>query len=151
MLHVAIQERLPLLETFFRESFSISATASSPVLIACKSGVECDVVLSDEREFFAPVYPRASVYLIPSSARILQGAATGVVLSGGMRLADAVTLSSIREEDAMLCVQREIRLGKTSVLPFERPIPFDRRYSIYKNIAVGFCRALTEELYGDKS
>ena len=50
----------------------------------------------------------------------------------------------------MLCLQREIRFDGQWIGPFEKPIAFDRRYSLYKNLAVGFALALTEIVFGEE-
>jgi hypothetical protein len=43
----------------------------------------------------------------------------------------------------MLCLQREIFLKNTFIGPFERAVPYDRNYNLYKNLAAGFALALT--------
>ena len=71
----------------------------------------------------------------------------GVFLTGGMRNFDPVTFSSIGDDTAMLCLQQEIFWKGKSVVPFEKKVPFDRDFSLYKNLAASFAFCLAEALF----
>lgn len=147
-MRIALSEQFPILETALRESMAHLPHRHRPVLDG-KSLAPCDLVLWDRNYFSAAIAPRAEVYLIPGGIRIEEEPLSGILLAGGMNRADPVTLSSIGEDRAMLCLQQEICFSGQNIAPFERPIFFDRRLNLYKNIAIGFALTLTEYLFGE--
>ena len=114
-----------------------------------KSGEIYDLVLSDQNYLPEALSFESKLFLIPGFARVSAVPENSILLTGGMNREDAVTFSSIAEEKAMLCLQKEIFLGKKSILPFEAPVPFDRGFGLYHNLASGFVFALADLIFGE--
>ncbi len=141
-MKIGISEPIPLLENRIRFLFR-DFPLWEPPYSATAENAPFDVILWDRNRFDAQNLPKSSLYLI--SGEILPQALPeeGLVITGGMGIEDTVTFSSIGEDRAMLCLQQEIPVGERFIAPFEISVPFDRNYNLYKNLAAGFCLALT--------
>ncbi len=141
-MNIGIWESLPLMESRLRGLFARQGLDPRQITRARDAGQ--DLILSDREPFWGHLLPPADLYLISGLLLPRTLPEEGLVLSGGMGQEDAVTLSSIGEERAMLCLQREITLGGRVVGPFENRIPFDRNFNLYKNLAMGFALSLAQ-------
>lgn len=110
---------------------------------------EYDLLISDF-SYYSKSAPRSAVTLISGSARVFSPPEKGILISLGMKGCDTVTLSSILEDKAMLCLQQEICVFGQNLGPFEKPIVFDRSYSLYKNLSAGFALCLAESYFGEE-
>lgn len=146
---IALMEHLPILETFLIETAGKSPFQKNLTIEKVSPDETYDLILSDLSWYSPKGFSAASMILIPSYAHVIAPPENGLLLTGGMNQADPVTLSSIREDRAMLCLQQEISLFGNSVYPFEKPIPFNRSFSLYKNLAVGFALSLAEQIFGE--
>jgi hypothetical protein len=113
-------------------------------------GGEYDLVLSDKPYLPDPPYFRTFLCLIPGSAEPVLPIPHSILLRGGMNQEDPVTFSSIGDDTAMLCLQQEIFLMGKSIVPFEKKVPFDRNFSLYKNLASSFTFSLTELMFAEE-
>lgn len=105
-----------------------------------------DILLIDENMslFKSDFSCNLCVLCLPIS---IEGLKARSVVSCGMLLKDSVTLSSIGEEKAMLCLQRNVDFFGVILQPFEKSIPFDRSLSIYRNVSIAFLLLLLGEYY----
>ena len=147
-MKIGFFEDVPVLEDKLKK---VLASQKGLLLEAVKSGERYDIVLCDKNYFPDKASFESRIYLVPGSARILALPEEGILLTGGMNREDAVSFSSIGETSALLCLGKEIFLHKKNIFPFEMKVPFDRSFSLYKNLAVGFALSLitlifTEEL-----
>lgn len=149
-MRIAIHEPFPILEELLKHLLSQSKKAAPTLVEAAKCGGEYDLFLSDRVWLPGDEEVRARLYLVPEEAVSPCRDVSGTVLVGGMNGADAVTLSSIGDSRALLCLQQEILVCGKWISPFEKPIAFDRRYNLYKNLAAGFACALAEILQGEE-
>ena len=62
---------------------------------------------------------------------------------------DDVLLSSIGENSALICIQQELFHEGRVFLPSEQKIPFDRNFSVYKNLAAGFATVAAKFILGE--
>ncbi len=147
-MRVALSEPFPILEQLLQKRLANRFFRRAVSLEQAASGETYDLFVSDRS--YLPRNVKAKLYLIPGTAPMPRLGTTGQILTGGMNLADHVTLSSIRENRAMLCLQQEIRFAGQWIAPFEKPFYFDRRVSLYKNLAVGFTLALMEIVFGEE-
>ena len=108
-----------------------------------------DLVLWEGARFTPRLSAAAQLTLVPFSVPVLHPPTAGLLLTGGMEGEASVSFSSIGEDSALLCVARELRLRGESVLPFERPVPFDRNFTLYKNLAAGFALSLADLYFGE--
>lgn len=150
-MKIGFWETLPILQNKAEKELSSSPFREKIFIEKVREEGVYDLVLCDKSYF--PSHPsfESRIYLIPGSAHVPSPPEKGVLLTGGMNREDGVSFSSIGEKSAFLCLEREIFLGKKSIVPFETKVPFDRNFSLYKNIAWGFAQALitlffTEEL-----
>ena len=141
-MKIGILEPFPLLESRLQALFE-SSLLPSPPRDAENTEDFFDLILSDRNYFDDKSLPPASLYLISGEILPESLPESGLVITGRMNSSDTVTLSSIGEDRAMLCLQREIFLNNTFIGPFERAVPYDRNYNLYKNLAAGFALALT--------
>jgi len=143
---IAISEPFPFLEERLKLRIRQSHPKPFPELEPARIFRRYNLLISDRNVFSGDEMPFSELYLIPNFARLIRPARCGLLLSGGMHSSDSVTLSSIGEDHAMLCLQQEIRICGTDLGPFEQVIPFNRNDSLYHNLAMGFSLALTEAL-----
>ena len=148
-MNIAISEHLPILENLLRKQLSTMPTGRIHVEKATRNG-NYSLLLSDRSDLPREGFLRAELILVPGGFDFLQRT-EAVVLTGGMNREDAVSFSSIGEKRAMLCLQREIALEGTFIGPFEKSVPFDRNYTLYKNLAVGFALSLADILLREES
>lgn len=146
-MKIGLWETFPILEGLLKEMAPCFSLPSSLALFSLRTGERYHLLLTD-RAHLPPA--QADCILIPGRREAPILSSCGQVLTGGMSRADPVTFSSIGEERALLCLQQEIVLCGQSIVPFERPIPFLRRYSLYKNLAAGFALSLAEILFGEE-
>lgn len=145
---IAILEKYPLLERKLKKS--IAEKSYRGQIIISKEEENADIILSDERHFSGSGFDASKIVIASSDAIFPNDHAPKNLLLCGMHNADAITLSSIREDHAMLCIQREIEFEELKILPFETWIGFDRNYDIYKNISIGFITTLFDLYFGEE-
>jgi len=149
-MKIALMEPFPLLREHLHRALLSTPYASLVLPEAARGEKRYDLAVSDLNYFPPKDLPRAELYLIPGEARVDPSFREGVLLTGGMSRWDAVTLTSIRDNSAMLCLQREITLMGKSLVPCEKRIPYDRRMRLYKNLAIGFCLSLAEWMFEEE-
>jgi hypothetical protein len=145
-MKILCSESFPLMETYLHECLREFSWGKQICVEKSAPHKHCDLLLSDRTFFCGAEEPTTALTLIPGSCRVTDPPKDGLLLVCGMAPQDPVTLSSIGEDRAMLCLQQEISLFGCNVGPFESKIPFDRRYSLYKNLAVGLALYLAELL-----
>lgn len=146
---IALAERFPLIETRLIQLLSQNRAPDFVRLERVRAEGEYDLVLCDLNHLSPARFHHAACCLVPTHASA-PDAPADILLSGGMNPADPVTLSSISEQSAMLCLQQEVIVSHQSIVPFEKKIPFDHGISLYKNIAVGFALAIAEQIEGEE-
>ena len=145
-------ETMPILQECLRRRATRHPLGDRMVLDRARYGASYDLFLSD-RSFLPDPFPfHVEIGLIPGAGRGRDGEAIlfpreGVFLTGGMKCADPVTFSSIGDDTAMLCLQQEIFWKGKSIVPFEKKVPFDRNFTLYKNLAASFAFCLAEVLF----
>ena len=151
-MKILCSEPFPLMETYLRDRLQeFSWGEKTPIEKSTPHG-HCDLLLSDRTFFCGTEEPTAALTLVSGSCRVTSPPKDGLLLFCGMAPQDPLTFSSIGEDHAMLCLQQEISLHGYDMGPLEIKIPFDRKYSLYKNLAVGFALYLTELLQkGDQT
>jgi len=120
-LFAAISARLANKACIFENNF-----LDCNILVASKNtcyNALCDVCIMDGSDF-----PSLS-----GSGRIM------LPVSCGMSEKDTVTFSSIDGGRGILCVQRDIKVGKGKIECGEYPINYDTNLSVWHNLAVCFC------------
>ncbi len=148
-MKIALMEHLPILESFLQNAAKKCPFKEKMTVEKAVVGETYDLILSDLSWYSPRGFASGSLILVPSYAHVIAPPLAGQLLTGGMNQADPVTLSSIREDRALLCLQQELNLLGKSVYPFEKPFPFDRSFSLYKNLAVGFALSLAEQIFGE--
>ncbi|MBR2616195.1 MAG: hypothetical protein IKC69_05910 [Clostridia bacterium] len=150
-MKIGLWEPFPVLERLLIRNTGVFRFPEGVAITRGKQGESYDLLLHD-RASLLPA--RAQVVLI-SGEREPIGAShpfsESRILTGGMGCTDPVTFSSIGEDHALLCLQEEIVIGAREIGPFERPVPFLRGYSLFKNLAAGFALSLAEILFGEES
>lgn len=149
-MKIGFFETLPILQQKLTKEFSRDFVGKNLILEAVREKEDYDLVLCDKNYFPASPPFRGKIYLVPGSARILSLPTEGILLTGGMNREDAVSFSSIGEESGMICLEKEIFLEGRSIFPYECKVPFDRSFSLYKNIASGFARSLITQLFTEE-
>ena len=148
-MNIAVYETFPILETALKRS--LSPFSSAVHLERARRNVLYDLMIWD-LSFLPRKRPfRTEILLIPGFLSAEKFSGTGKAFSVGMNRNDPVTLSSIGEDRAMLCLQREIFWKGISIGPFEKPVFFDRNYSLYKNIVLGFTVSLAEFVWKEQT
>lgn len=148
-MRIALMEAFPLLQTRLTSLFASQPFSRRIRFEAAREEEEYDLALCDRIRFPGGAMPKAAVYLAAGEARVERTPEVGILLTGGMSVWDAVTLSSIREEKAMLCLGSEICFCEKRIFPFESAVPYDHNYPLYQNLAAGFCLALAKQLFGE--
>lgn len=148
-MKIGLLETIPILrhriiQEIIRNDLSQKITVEKALF-----GKEYDLILSDLGYLPETMPFFSGLLLVPGHARIHSVPEHTLLITGGMNREDAVTFSSIAEEKAMLCLQKEIFYGKKSILPFEVPVLFDRNYGLYHNLASGFVFALADLVFGE--
>lgn len=146
-MKIGLFETLPILQEKLKAERIALPFGGKIILEDARKGKDYDLILSDKSYLPEPSPFRAQVYLVPGSAHIGTLPEEGILLTGGMNRADAVSFSSIGEEEAMLCLQQEICFHGQSIMPFEKKVRFDRNFSLYKNLAAGFALSLAHLLF----
>ncbi len=150
-MKIGVFETVPvLLEKLKAQRISFPFGGKLILERAVKGGVY-DLVLSDRPHAPDPMPFSAQLYLFPHHARLGNPPAKGQVLLGGMSTWDDLGFSSIGEDEAFLCLQREIIFFGKSIMPFEKKIPLDRNFDLYKNMASGLTFALAQMIFAEES
>ncbi len=148
-MKIGLLESVPILSEKLKSERILYPFGGKIVVENVRRSVRYDLILSDKKHFHQLPY-QASVFLIPGASDSLAIPSRGILLTGGMSHSDSVSFSSIGEEEAMLCVQREIHLRGHSIVPFEKKVRFNRNFSLYKNLATGFALSLAEILFTEE-
>lgn len=149
-MRIGLLENLPILREKLKAERILYPYGGKIIVESVRRGAHYDLILSD-KSYLPRVFPcEATVLLVPGGAVIGSVPKEGILLTGGMALSDTVSFSSIGEEDAMLCVQREICLLGRNIVPFETKVRFDRNFSLYKNLATGFALSLARILFTEE-
>ena len=149
-MRIGLMENVPILEEKLKKERGRTPFGERISIERVKPNTAYDLILSDKSFLPHPFPWQADVILIAGGTRIAGFPKQGILLTGGMAHSDAVSFSSIGDADAMLCVQQEICLGRKSIFPFETKVPFDRNFSLYKNLATGFALSLAEILFTEE-
>ena len=149
-MRIAFMEPFPILEEELRRI--LRKTPYSPLVFPtrAKKDLSCEIAVSDQGYFPPNRFPLARIFLIPGEAGVQNVSFPGTLLTGGMSQWDDVIFTSIGEEHAMICLQKEITVLEKNIVPFEMRVPYDRRFRLYKNLALGFCLAITQILFGEE-
>lgn len=148
-MKIGLMESVPLLYEKLKSERILYPFGGKIIVEKARRDTWYDLLLSDKKHFsYIPFH--ASIFLIPGGADLPILPGRGILLTGGMSHSDPVSFSSIGEEAAMLCVQREIRLMERNVEPFEKKVRFNRNFSLYKNLATGFALSLAEILFTEE-
>ena len=147
-MNVAFWEPFPLTETLF--SKILAETDLKKLVSAEKARHEkhYDLVLFEGSRFPEAPFCSAEIWLTPSSCTAKKRP-DGLFLTGGMASEDDVLLSSIGENSALICIQQELFHEGRVFLPSEQKIPFDRNFSVYKNLAAGFATVAAKFILGE--
>lgn len=148
-MRIGLLETVPILREKLKSERILYPFGGKIIAESARRDVRYDLILSDKKHFHRLPY-QASVFLIPGIADPLMIPSRGILLTGGMSHSDSVSFSSIGEEEALLCVQQEIRLGGRNIVPFEKKVVFNRNFSLYKNLATGFALSLAEILFTEE-
>ena len=143
-------ETTPILQEKIRKEEAYHFLKEKLHLEPISFGKEYDLVLSDKAYLPNPLFFRCGICLVPGTAENLPIIPQGILLSGGMSREDSITFSSIGEDSAMLCLQKEIFLGGKSIVPFEKKVLFDRNFSLYKNLASAFTFCLAQFMFAEE-
>ncbi len=149
-MRIGLLESLPILREKLKSERILYPYGGKIVVESVRRGAQYDLILSDKSYLPETLPYRAKIFLVPSSASICSVPKGSLLLTGGMAHFDAVSFSSIGEEDALLCVQREILLRERNIVPFETKVHFDRNFSLYKNLATGFALSLARILFTEE-
>ncbi len=149
-MKIGFFETTPILQERIRKEKASFVLGERIFLEPIRYGGEYDLVLSDKPYLPNPPIFRFSICLIPGSSEPIPPFREGILLRGGMSREDPVTFSSIGDDTAMLCLQQEIFLRGKSVVPFEKKVPFDRNFSLYKNLAASFTFSLAELMFAEE-
>jgi hypothetical protein len=148
-MKIGLLETIPILRYRLIAEKTKKNFSKKIIVEKARFGQEYDLIVSDLVHLPEDLPFRSGLILVPGHARIGAVPEDSILLTGGMNREDAVTFSSIAEEKALLCLQKEIFYHKKSVLPFEMPVLFDRGYGIYHNLASGFVFALANLVFGE--
>lgn len=148
-MKIALWESFPLTETLLISHLKKNGTERLVSVEKAKFGEHYDLVLF-EGSFFPEIpFCSSDLWLAPASC-VPKKLPQGTFLTGGMGIDDDVSLSSIREKSALLCIQREIVGKGRSLFPRESKIPFNRNFSLYKNLAAGFALLWEKFFFGEE-
>lgn len=148
-MKIGLLESVPILHEKLKSERILYPFGGKMIVERVHRETKYDLILSDKKHLRHLPF-QASVFLIPGVADSPILPSRGILLTGGMSHSDAVSFSSIGEEDAMLCVQREICLMERNIEPFEKKVRFNRNFSLYKNLATGFALSLAEILFTEE-
>lgn len=144
-MKIALWEPYPLMEARLFALLKKAGLDGDVSLERPKAKGRYDLVLFEGGHFPEDPHFQGNIWLVPSSACVKK-LPEGVFLTGGMSPEDDVSLSSIGEDDALLYTKREILQNGRPLFPFEKRIPYDRNFTLYKNLAAGF-GLLTAKFY----
>lgn len=147
-MKIGLLETIPILRHRIAKEAARSPFAQKITVEKAHCGEEYDLILSDLNHLPEKLSFHSGLIVLPGHVRCTAPENT-LLLTGGMNREDFITFSSIAEEKAMLCLQKEIFYGKKSILPFEAPVLFDRNYGLYHNLASGFVFALADLIFGE--
>ena len=148
-MRIGLMEAVPILYEKLKSERILYPFGGKIIVENARREISYDLILSDKKHLRQIPFC-ANVFLIPGIADSPLLPTRGILLTGGMSHADSVSFSSIGEEDAMLCLQREIRLMERNIEPFEKKVRFNRNFSLYKNLASGFVLSLAEILFTEE-
>lgn len=149
-MKIGFFETTAILQEKIRKEKSSFSFKEPLLLEPVRYGEAYDLVLSDKPYLPDPPFFRCAICLVPGSAEPVPPIPGGILLRGGMNREDPVTFSSIGDDTAMLCLQQEIFFQGKSVVPFEKKVPFDRNFSLYKNLASSFTFSLAEFMLAEE-
>ena len=150
-MNIAVREEIPLVRKRLDALFATRPYGRRLLLEDPIPTRHYALVLWEGARFTPRLSAPSDVTLLPFSVPLVAPPECGTLLLGGMDGEAQVSFSSIGEESALLYVSREFFIGKTHVLPFEKKVPFDRRFSLYKNLAAGFALSLADLYFGEES
>lgn len=149
-MRIGLMETLPILREKIKAERIRYPYGGKLIVENVRKDARYDLILSDKR-YFPRAFPgTAEIFLVPGSSDPCPLPPQGILLTGGMAHCDAVSFSSIGEDEALLCVQQEICLRGKNIEPFETKVRFDRNFSLYKNLASGFAFSLARILFTEE-
>lgn len=122
---------------------AISARFRKKALISDNHSLDCNILVASQNTRYDAV---CDVCLIDSS-RLPNLSGKGKILlpvSCGMNEKDTVTFSSIDGERAVLCIQRNIKIKNILLECGEYPVNYDNNLSVWHNLVLCFCDAVTD-------
>ena len=149
-MNIGILETIPVLRHHLVAEQKKNQAHNQLFIEKARIGKNYDLIVSDQSYLPESIPYHTDLIFIPGHARFGSVPENLLLITGGMNQEDTVTFSSIREESAMLCLQKEIFYGKKIILPFESPVLFDRNYGLYHNLATGFLFALADLVFGEE-
>ena len=149
-MRIGLMENVPILKEKLIREKAKHPFGKEIAVESLRQEARYDLILSDKAYFPSPFPCRADLFFIPGGTKVAEIPEEGILLTGGMAHSDSVSFSSIGEAEAMLCVQQEICIAGKNVFPFEKRVPFDRNFSLYKNLATGFALSLAEILFTEE-
>ena len=107
---------------------------------------DTDIAVCTEKELFLPY--KTGILLVDSSnlPSFVRQINVSAVVSCGMNEKDTVTFSSIDNDRAVLCVQRDIFYGQIALECGEFPVNYDSNLPVWHNVVLGFCEITAREL-----
>ncbi|MBR4287987.1 MAG: hypothetical protein IKT50_00955 [Clostridia bacterium] len=148
-MKIALWEPFPLTETLLRSHLKKIGAEHLVSVEKAEFGKHYDLVLFEASFFPEDPFCSSDLWLVPASCTVKK-LPQGAFLTGGMGIDDDVSLSSIREKNALMCIQREVVIKHQSLIPQERIIPFDRNFTLYKNLAAGFALLWAKNFFGEE-
>ncbi len=149
-MKIGFFETIPILQAKLEKELSASPFRESVFLEKAKGGSSYHILLCDKNYLPENLPFQSEIFLVPGSLSLPHFPQKGQVLSGGMNREDAVSFSSIGESEAMIYLGQEILIQKKSIMPFEQKVPFDRNFSLYKNLATGFVLSLLTQVFTEE-
>ena len=150
-MNIGVFETVPVLLEKLKSQRSLNPFGKHMTLERARQGGTYDLFISDRPHTPDPLPFSAQLYLFPPNARTVTPPSKGQVLLCGMSAWDDLSFSSIGEENAFLCLQKEIIFCQKSIVPFEKKIPLDRNFDLYKNMASGLIFALAEMIFAEEA
>lgn len=148
-MKIALWEPFPLTETLLRSHLKHCGISHLVSVEKAKFGKKYDLVLFEGKFFPEVPFCCSDLWLVPASCQVKK-LPQGTFLTGGMGIDDDISLSSIHEKNALICIQREIAVNAQTLIPQEQIIPYDRNFTLYKNLAAGFSMLWTKFFLGEE-
>ncbi len=129
--------------TLYGDCSHIVSMGNEKLTLAEKGASFADVVLLPKGEPLKDAPKRCALVLFDAEEKNLPPAlSAAAALSCGMCAHDTLSFSSVKENEAQLCLTRAFFFHNTLIEPFESKVPFDPALSLYRNMTRGFLISL---------